>query len=93
MAAAQRAIPAHLRDGASTNGGEASAFRRNHHQKSQSHMVSLPVPEKFAIFVHTIECVFTGTSCLVEGGRCVWPRSGLGKVLLVLEPSSSDFEI
>ena len=41
MAAAQRAIPSHLRDGSSTNGESASAFKRNHHGKSQSHVVSL----------------------------------------------------
>ena len=40
MAAAQRAIPSHMRDGA-TNGESASAFKRNHHGKSQSHVVSL----------------------------------------------------
>jgi len=38
MAAAQRAIPSHLRDGATTNGEAAS--KRNHHGKSQSHVVS-----------------------------------------------------
>ena len=55
MAAAQRAIPSHLRDGAATNGGEAGAFKRNHHQKSQSHMVSLYVPEKPPASIQTIE--------------------------------------
>jgi len=38
MAAAQRAIPSHLRDGATPNGEAAS--KRNHHGKSQSHVVS-----------------------------------------------------
>lgn len=38
MAAAQRAIPSHLRDGGATNGEGPGAFKRNHHGKSQSHV-------------------------------------------------------
>ena len=41
MAAAHRAIPSHLRDISSTNGESPAAFKRNHHGKSQSHVVSV----------------------------------------------------
>lgn len=39
MAAASKAIPSHLRDGASSN-GDAGGIKPRHHGKSQSHMVS-----------------------------------------------------
>lgn len=39
MAAAQRAIPSHLRDGPPSN-GDAGKIKPRHHGKSQSHMVS-----------------------------------------------------
>lgn len=75
MAAAQRAIPSHLRDGAATNGGEAGAFKRNHHQKSQSHMVSLYVPEKSA-WLHTNHRKRESEEVpfLFEGRRRGWSR-------------------
>lgn len=42
--AAAKAIPSHLRDGGATNGeGGPGAFKRNHHGKSQSHVVSLEI--------------------------------------------------
>jgi hypothetical protein len=81
MAAAQRAIPSHLRDGAATNGGEAGALKRNHHQKSQSHMVSLQVPEKLAV-LHT-HCRKRESEVVpfpVEGRRCGWSRPLLEEV-------------
>lgn len=40
MAGTKSALPSHMKGNAMGNGEAASAFKRNHHGKSQSHMVS-----------------------------------------------------
>ena len=88
MAAAQRAIPAHLRDGVAPNGEATASKRNNHHQKSQSHMVSLEAMRKVAMH-HTDRTVHgsSGRLWMFILGRC---EHSVGQLLLVTPGACND---